>query len=437
MKELFNPKNIAIIGASNVDGKIGNTIMKNLLDYNGKLYPININDNEVCGIKAYKTALELPEKNIDLAIIAIPKEFVAKSLVELGKKKTKFCIIISAGFKETGDIKAEDKIKKIAKQHKIRLIGPNTLGCIDLYSGLDCIFLPENLERRPHKGKISIISQSGTIGATLVDLMAEKHIGLSKFISYGNASDVNESDLLEYLEKDPNTKTIIAYVEEVVDGERFINLIKKHKKPIIFLKAGITERGQRAVASHTGALAGQKEIYDGILKQYGVIQVYSVKNLLEFAKIQPLKKIKDVCIITNGGGYGIILTDQLELNKIKLANLPEKVKTDLKKKMPLGVSVNNPVDLMGDAGAERYINAIENTKAFVDTYIIVLLGQTPKLNKEEVEKIIEYLKKQSIKKVVFLSTYSKYTRMLEKHFITFEWPNTMAKALEIICNKGE
>lgn len=434
MNSLFNPKTIALIGASNTDGKIGNTIMKNLLDYtNGKIYPINITETNILGEKAYKTILDIPEKSIDLTIIAIPKEFVAKSLEECGKKKTKYCIIISAGFKETGNLKSEDELKKIAKKYKIRIIGPNTLGCIDLHSGLDCIFLPKDLERRPKAGDISIISQSGTVGATIVDLMAEKNVGLSKFISYGNATDINESDLLEYLEKDNNTKTIIAYVEEVIDGKRFFDVAKKMTKPIIFLKAGLTERGQKSVMSHTGALAGQMEVYDGILKQLGITQVFSVKNLLEFAKIQPLKKIKDVCIITNGGGYGIILTDQLELNKVKLTDISEKQKSKLKTNLPFGVSVNNPIDLMGDANADRYITAIENTKDFVDTYIIVLLGQTPKLNKDEVEKIIGYLKKEKIKKVVFLSTYSKYTRMLEKDFIAYEWPNTLAKAVKLLC----
>jgi len=433
MKELFNPKVIALIGASNTDGKIGNTIMKNLLDYDGKLYPININKDKVLGLKAYKSVLDVPEKQIDLAIIAIPKEFVSKSLIELGKKKTKYCVIISAGFKEAGDIKAEEDVKKIAKKYKIRVVGPNTLGLLDVNSGLDCIFLPKDLERRPKAGDISIISQSGTVGATIVDLMAEKHVGLSKFVSYGNSADINESDLLEFLEKDEKTKTIIAYVEEVIDGKRFFNVAKKLTKPVIFLKAGLTERGQKSVMSHTGALAGQMEVYDGILKQLGITQVFSVKNLLEFAKIQPLKKIKEVCIITNGGGYGIILTDQLELNKVKLTTLSEKVKSNLKKELPFGVSVNNPIDLMGDANADRYIKAIENTKESVDTYVIVLLGQTPKLNKGEVEKIINYLQKSQIKKVIFLSTYSKYTRMLEKNFIVYEWPNTLAKAIKLLC----
>ncbi len=433
MKELFNPKNIVLIGASNTEGKIGNTIMKNLLSYNGKLYPININENEVLNLKAYKTVLDIPDNNIDLSIIAIPKEFVAKTLEDLGKKKTKYCIIISAGFKEAGDLNAEEQIKKIAKKYNIRLIGPNTLGILDMNSKLDCIFLPKDLERRPKNGDISIISQSGTVGATIVDLMAEKNIGLSKFISYGNASDINESDLLEYLEKDKDTKTIIAYVEEVIDGKRFFNVAKKMRKPIIFLKAGLTEAGQKSVMSHTGALAGQMEVYDGILKQLGITQVFSVKNLLEFAKIQPLKKIKDVCIITNGGGYGIILTDQLELNKVKLTKFSDKQKEKIKKELPFGVSVNNPIDLMGDANSERYIKAIEKTKDFVDTYIIVLLGQTPKLNKEEVEKLIKYIEQNKIKKVVFLSTYSKYTKVLEKKYITYEWPNTLAKAIQLLC----
>jgi acetate---CoA ligase (ADP-forming) len=433
MYKLFNPNYIAVIGASNKKGKIGNTIVENLLSYGkNKIFPINPNEKEILGLKAYSKINDLSIIP-DLVIIAIPKQFVKKELIECGKKGIKYAIIISAGYKETGDIKSEKELINIGKKYNIRILGPNVLGLLDNYSKLDCIFLPKDEERRPKKGQISIISQSGTIGATIVDNMPENKIGLSKFISYGNASDINESDLIEFLEKDKNTKVIVAYVEEIIDGERFFKVAKKTKKPIIILKAGLSETGSKSVQSHTGSLAGDKNIYEGIFKQLGITQIHGVKEFLEYAKIYHLGQIKDCTIITNGGGYGILLTDQLENNNLKLRKLKESTKKELKQILPEGASINNPIDLMGDAGAERYIKTIEKIKKEIDCLILIVLGQTPKIDDKAVDKLIDYLKNKSkIKKIVVLATYQKHIKEFRKHFLTYEFPKTLAESLELI-----
>ncbi len=257
---LFFPKSICVVGASNKVGKVGNTIMQNLLKYkrkhNTSLFPVNLNEEKILGIKAYKKVSDIPAKNLDLVVVCVPKEFVISVLQDCAKKKTKFVIIISSGFKETGDFKSENKIKEIAKKNKIRIVGPNVLGILDNSTKLDTLFLPSSKEKRPDFGNISVISQSGTVGAILLDKFAELGTGINKFVSYGNAVDINECDLIEFLNADKNTKVICAYIEEIVDGKRFLKLMKTKKKPIIILKAGKSKKGIQSVQSHTGNLAG-------------------------------------------------------------------------------------------------------------------------------------------------------------------------------------
>jgi len=427
MKNLFNPKNIAVIGASSKPNSVGNVIFKNVLNYNKKVYGINIKQEIISRHKTYKSIKDVPEKQIDLVIIAVPQRFVINVLKESAFKKVKFAIIISAGFKEIGNIKDENEIIQIAKLNNIRIIGPNVLGILDLHSKLDCLFLPEEELKRPKKGNISIISQSGTIGSAILDMLNRNNLGLSKFISYGNASDINESDLLEYLLKDKNTKYILIYAEEIKNGEKFFKIAKKAKKKIIILKSGLSKKGQEAVMSHTGALAGNLKIYDGIFKQLGVIHANSVKDCFDYLKVITLKKPKNVLVITNGGGYGILITDLLEKYGIIFKKISEKEKKSLSF-LPKIASLRNPIDIIGDSDAERYIKVISTIKS--DLYVVVLLGQTPEITKKQVQIIIDKLKPKK-NKIIFLSTYVPFTEMLKKEFITFEYPKELANSLSI------
>ena len=432
LSKLFNPKTIAVVGASNKPGKIGYTIMRNLL-HNSRarqLFPINIDSPKILGLRAYKKVSDIPIKKLDLLVIAVPKASVLNVLKDSAKKNTKFAVIISSGFKEAGDLQTEEAIIKFAKRNKIRIIGPNVLGVYSADSGLDTLFLSLTAQPRPKLGKISLISQSGTVGAILMFEFEKNKIGLNKFISYGNASDINECDLINALNKDENTDVICAYIEEIIDGKRFIDLMRRQKKPIIMLKAGKSKKGSQSVKSHTGNLAGDSSVYSGIMKQFNIIDAETVNDLVNYAKVQGLKQIRDVTIITNGGGYGILLSDHLEQYGVPIKDLSSKLKTNLKKNLPFGVSVRNPIDIMGDADADRYIDAIRLTKRETDTYIIILLGQVSTIDRENVQKLYNYCTTLN-KNIIFISTEDEYTKLLENKYLVFQYPQSLARALKI------
>lgn len=428
MKELFNPKTIAVIGASNKKGKIGNTILENLLISKKSIYPINLDEKKILGLKAYPSLKNIPIKNLDLAIIAVPKNYVLNVLQDCVVKKTKYVIIISSGFKEAGDLDSELKIKDFAKKNKIRIIGPNVLGIYDNYSNLDTLFLSKESQKRPKKGNISLISQSGTVGGILINQFEKKSLGLNKFVSYGNACDVNECDLIEYLNKDKNTQIIACYIEEIIDGKRFIKILRKQKKPIIILKAGKSRKGSESVQSHTGNLAGDYSIYNGIFNQFNIVSANTVNELVNFSAILSKPKTKNITIITNGGGYGILLSDYFEEYNIPILDFSDNLKNVLKKNLPFGVSVKNPIDIMGDANTERYLTAINLTKQISDTYVIILLGQVSTINKEEVLNLKKGLEKLN-KNIFIISTMDEYTKILQENFLVYEFPEDLAKSL--------
>lgn len=434
MQELFNPKTIALIGASNKKGKIGNTILQNLLLSKKAIYPINLDEKIILGLKAYSSLKSIPIKNLDLAIIAVPKAYVFDVLKDCAVKKTKYVIIISSGFKEAGDLDSELKIKSFAKKNKIRIVGPNVLGIFDNYSNLDTLFLSRDSQKRPIKGNISLISQSGTVGGILINQFEKKNLGLNRFISYGNACDINECDLIEELNKDINTKIIACYIEEVIDGKRFIELLRKQKKPLVILKAGKSKKGSQSIQSHTGNLAGDYSVYNGIFNQFNVINANTVNELVNFSSTLSKPKIKNVTIITNGGGYGILLSDYFENYNIPILELSEIQKEKLKKALPLGVGLKNPIDIMGDSNCERYLTAINLTKSFSDTYVIILLGQVSTINKDDVLNLKKELEKLN-KNIFFISTMEEYTKILQEKFLVYEFPEDLANYLKILIKK--
>lgn len=294
LDKFFVPKSIAVVGASRTAGKLGYTILENLkISFNGKIYPINPNAGEILGLITYSSVLDI-EEPIDLAIIVVPAEIVKSVLLECIKKKIGHIIIISSGFSEIGEKERELELKKLAKSKKIRIIGPN---CIGIYKkDLDMIFFPRSRLKRPSEGSISFITQSGAFGSILLDIMANDGVGISKFISIGNKIDVDEIELIKYLEDDLSTRCIAIYLESIVDGEEFIKVSKivTRKKPIVVFKAGKTEKGIEAVASHTGALAGSSAIYSAAFKQAGIIEANSSEEIFDFAKVlanQPVLKI--------------------------------------------------------------------------------------------------------------------------------------------------
>jgi len=407
MKQLdyfFEPKSIAIIGASHKPGKIGYVILSNFVGgmYGKNIYPVNPDTKPILGLKVYNSVLDIKD-DLDLVVIVVPAAIVPKILKECVKKKIEAIIIISAGFSEIGEEgkKLEIKCKKIIEGVYTRIIGPNCIGVYDPYSHVDTLFLSRERCGRPKKGKIAFISQSGAVGSTILDWLSEQNIGISKFVSYGNAMDIDDCDLLEYLGDDDKTDVITVYLEGIeASGQKFMRIAKKvsKKKPVIILKAGKTKRGLEAVFSHTGSLGGSEKIYSAAFKQTGVIEADSWEELFDLAKgfsTQPLPKGNKIAIVTDGGGFGVLATDEAERQGLQLPEPSEKLKKKISKIMPPYVVLNNPIDLTGDANANRYKVVIKNcleSKEY-DGVIAITLFQVPTLEKEVVDHMIELHKK--------------------------------------------
>jgi acyl-CoA synthetase (NDP forming) len=337
-------------------------------------------------------------------------------------------IIISAGFSEIGEEgkKLEEGLKKIIEKKKIRVLGPNVVGIYDSFSKLDTLFLSREKLERPKEGNVAFISQSGAVGSTILDWFASEKIGISKFVSYGNAMDINETDLLEYLGEDEKTKVIALYLEGVKNGRRFFEVLKKvaRKKPVLILKAGKTEKGSKAVLSHTGSLAGSAKIYSSAFKQAGAIEVNSWEELLDFAKAfstQPLPKGNSLLIVTDGGGFGVLAADEAERQNLNLKDLPKEVVKKLKKVFPDYVILSNPLDLTGDATVERYREAINSAIEYYDGIIVITLFQVPTL-KEEIVYMLAAMKTKVNKPILCCASGGKFTKELSEKIESFGIP---------------
>jgi acetyl coenzyme A synthetase (ADP forming)-like protein len=360
LDSLFSPKSIAVIGASNRQGSVGRAAFTNILlnEYTGTVYPVNPKEHSISGVRAYPSVVDLPE-TVDLAVVIVPAPIVSSVVEECGRKGVKGLVIISAGFKEVGPDGAEleRQVFSIAQKYSMRMIGPNCLGVInaDPSVRLNASFA----SGMPVEGSIAFASQSGALGEAVLDYASGENIGFSKFISMGNKADVNENDILEYLRTDPMTKVILLYLEDIIDGRKFVDTVSRvtEEKPIIAVKAGVSPEGAKAASSHTGALAGSDEAYNAILKQSGVIRVESIIDLFDYARAfakQPLPRGNRVAIITNGGGPGIMATDASVRYGLQIAQFSDATKNKLRAGLPKEASVNNPIDLVGDAQADRY-----------------------------------------------------------------------------------
>jgi len=368
IESLLAPRSIAVIGASTTKGSIGNTLFSNILlgGYRGVVYPVNIRAKSVLGVKAYRSILEIDDE-IDLAIIVVPARIVPEVIDECGKKGVKGAVIISAGFREIGEKGAEleRRVVQKAKEHSIRVIGPNCFGIINTDSEIS---LNATFGRiGALKGNISILTQSGAIGLFALKYARSEGIGLSKFVSVGNKADVNENDILAYFKEDPSTQVIVLYLEDLSDPRGFLEIskeiTKERKKPILAMKSGRTVEGARAASSHTGALSGTDEAFDGIFAQAGILRVETLEELFEYAlafSLQPIPRGRKIAIVTNAGGFGITATDAAIRNGLQLASFEENTLNKLRDSLPPTASINNPVDVIGDAREDRYEFALRN-----------------------------------------------------------------------------
>jgi len=405
----FCPRSVAIIGASREEGKVGNTIVENMINsgYKGNLFLINPRADKIHNIKCYKSILDTPI-DTDLVIIVIPSKYVSKVIEQCAEKNTKWAIIISAGFKESGikGAKMEKRLIEKAKYYGIRILGPNCLGIINSNCPINASFSPN----MPKKGVIGFISQSGALGTAILDWARTNKIGLSKFVSLGNKADISENDLLEDWADDDKTKVITVYMEGVKNGKDFLRISSKvsKKKPVVIIKAGNTNAGAKAVSSHTGTLAGSSKAYDAAFKQAGVIRAKTIKDLFNYAialSNQPLPKGKRIAIITNAGGPGIMATDACEENNITMANLKSETIDKLKEFLPETASFYNPIDVLGDALADRYRKTLEVVikDKNIDAILILLTPQAMTQSLKTAMSIIEVVEKTKKKMPVFTS----------------------------------
>lgn len=361
MRRIMQPDAVAVIGASPEDGKIGNSVMKNLINggYAGHIYPIHPRAEEILGKKCYKSVMEIPGE-IDIAIFCIPARFVAQVLEEVGQKQIPGAILIPSGFAEVGEDELQQEVVRVAREHNVRLMGPNIYGFYYTPKHLCATFCTPYDEQ----GQVALSSQSGGVGMAIIGFSRSSKMGVSAIVGLGNKSDIDEDDLLTFFEQDPNTQVVAMHVEDLKDGRAFVDVATRvsKKKPVVVLKAGRTSMGARAARSHTGALAGNDQIYDAAFKQSGVIRAMSLNDMLEFARglqILPTPKGENIVIITGAGGSGVLLSDACVDNHLQLMSMPPDLDAAFKEYIPPFGASGNPVDITGGEPPTTYQNTIK------------------------------------------------------------------------------
>jgi acetyl coenzyme A synthetase (ADP forming)-like protein len=410
MNRIMRPDSVAVIGASSEDGKIGNSVMKNLINggYQGNIYPIHPKADEILGRKAYKSVKDVPG-NIDVAVFAIPAKFVAQALVECGEKKIPGAVLIPSGFAETGNVEGQREIQEIGRKYNVRLMGPNIYGYYYTPKNLCATFCTPY----DFKGHAALSSQSGGIGMAIIGFSRSAKMGVSAIVGVGNKSDLDEDDLLTFFEQDDATHVIAMHCEDLKDGRSFAEVAKRvsRKKPVIVLKAGRTSAGAKAASSHTGALAGDDKIYDDVLRQSGVIRAPGLRDMLDYARALqklPTPKGENVIIITGAGGSGVLLSDACVDNGLQLMKMPQDLDTAFRKFIPPFGAAGNPVDITGGEPPTTYKNTIklgledERIHALILGYWHTIITP-PMVFAKLVVEVVEEMKKKGIAKPIVAS----------------------------------
>ena len=361
MVRIMKPQAVAVIGASGENGKIGNSVMKNLINggYRGDIYPINPKADEILGRKCYKSVKDV-EGMIDIAVFAIPAKFVAGALAEVGEKGIAGAIMIPSGFAEVGEVELQQQMIEVARKYNVRVMGPNIYGFYYTHENLCATFCtPYDV-----RGKAALSSQSGGVGMAIIGFSRSAKMGVSAIVGLGNKSDIDEDDLLTFFEQDDNTQLIAMHVEDLKDGRAFAEVARRvsKRKPVIVLKAGRTALGAKAAASHTGALAGNDKVYDDVLRQSGVIRARTLNDMLQFARglpILPTPKGENIIIITGAGGSGVLLSDACIDNELSLMSMPKDLDAAFRKFIPPFGAAGNPVDITGGEPPATYRNTVK------------------------------------------------------------------------------
>ncbi|MGD0597223.1 MAG: acetate--CoA ligase family protein [Sedimentisphaerales bacterium] len=405
LDKFFNPKSVAIVGASRQKGKVGYEILRSMLDagFPGKIFPVNPQADSIENLKCYPDLPSIGQAP-DLVVIVVPAKSVAPVMQQCATLGIKAVVVITAGFKEVGEEgrKLEQQVLQIAKQAGIRVIGPNCLGLIVPAKKLNASFGGT----LPVIGSTGYLSQSGALLAAILDMANSNGIGFSKLVSIGNKADVDELDIIEAFADDPDTKVIAGYLESITDGNAFVNIAEQIslKKPILLMKAGVTAAGAKAASSHTGSLAGSETAYEAVFERAGVIRCFSIKSQFDFAQgfaYQPLPKGPSVAVITNAGGAGIMAADAIEKLHLTFAKLSEGTIRRLAEKLPAAANLHNPIDVLGDALPDRYKFAIEVAleDPNVDAILILLTPQAMTDATGTAKAIVDALKKKPGKPV--------------------------------------
>jgi acetyltransferase len=445
LESFFTPRSVAVIGASTNPKKLGHAVLNNLvnggfLNKERRVFPINPKADEILGIQAYASVLDVPEP-IDLAVIVIPYPIVPDALRTCGEKGITAAIVISAGFREAGmeGLTRERELVEIAHQSGIRLIGPNCLGVIDTNTPLNASFSIG----MPPAGPMAFMSQSGALGIAILDWAQAGRLGLAKFVSLGNKADVDEADLLLAWQDDPSVRVIMIYTEGLPDGQEFIKIARKvsQKKPIVAVKSGVTQAGSRAVSSHTGSLAGSEQAYQSAFQQARVLRANSMQDLfdqsLAFAYLPPLRDDR-IAIVTNAGGPGILATDALSRSGLQLSRFDSECIRELERFLPDAASAANPVDVLGDAGADRYRFALQQVvnDPHVDGVLVILTPQATTDIQETARVIADIAQDASIPVLTSFMGEARVqegTAILDEHKIpNFPHPERAALALKAL-----
>jgi acetyl coenzyme A synthetase (ADP forming)-like protein len=378
LNPFFNPNGVAVIGASRDPHKLGYGVVRNLVEYHyrGPIYPVNPVASEILDLRCYASITEVPDP-VDLAVVVVPAPVVADMLDQCGKRGIKHAIVISGGFRETGPEgqAREEALARVAQRHGLRLVGPNCIGTIDTHASVNTTFVVG----MPQVGAIGFVSQSGAMCAAVIDWARGAGVGFSRIVSLGNQADVNETEMLTALVDDPQTRVITAYIEGVTDGRAFMQAAAEaaRRKPVVMLKAGQGASGAKAVASHTGALAGSAEAYEAAFRQSGVLRANTMEELFDWARAlawQPLPKGDRVAVLTNAGGPAILAVDVIEASGLQVAPLTEQTRAYLRPRLPPAASVQNPVDVLAGSGPGTYAVALDAllSDPTVDAVIVIM-----------------------------------------------------------------
>ncbi len=358
---LFHPDSVAVVGASKTEGKIGHAILRNMIEcgYTGPIYPVNPKEPEILGRKCYPTISAIPEP-VSQAVLAVPAKFVLDVARECGDKGVKTLVVVTAGFKEAGKegLDLEKRLVEVCHHYDMKMVGPNCLGIMDTHTPMNASFSAGF----PHKGDIAFLSQSGALCAAILDWSLKRDIGFSKFVSVGNKADLSELDFIRDAAEDDYSKVILCYLEDIKNGEAFVEEASRasRKKPIVIIKSGTSQAGAQAASSHTGALAGSNLAYDTAFRQAGIIRAGTMEELFDYAlsfATQPVPQGRRVALVTNSGGPGIIATDQVEAQGLQMARFTKETLEILRQTLPPAANIYNPVDVLGDAGADLYRQA--------------------------------------------------------------------------------